>query len=142
MKNYSTVLLLLFLALVGLCIPARINNRGFAQHPIASLRDSRKHWCKSIAFRQTVKRENCKDRKIINKMCSGECLSYYFAGGDYSKVVFFVCHPSQQETKVVLLDCLEDGRRKFQKVFVQITKECSCMLVDLKRSNMKIDHFD
>lgn len=63
--------------------------------------DNRKHetkLCKGIAFNQIISRRNCRDKYIMNKMCYGECISYYLPGKREDKVTWFACRPKIQET--------------------------------------------
>ena len=132
MKSYGRLLLLLYLSIVELNTVARVVNRDDMSDPA----DGQSQWCRSITFNQTISRNNCKERHIMNKMCYGECLSYYFPGGSRKKVAFFTCRPSQLEKKTILLDCLEGSTRKIQVASVQLIRECRCMLIDFKNSDI------
>ena len=137
MKSYGRGLLLFSIIMVELCTTARITNGPDIEELIDKSRDRQSHWCKGIAFNQTVSRKNCKDRHIKNKMCYGECFSYYFPGGGEGNVACFTCRPSHQEKKAVLLDCFESDRQNIQVVFIYIIKECSCMLIDMTNSHVQ-----
>ena len=132
MKSYGKVLVLLYLSIAVLNITARVINRDDMGNPA----DGQSQWCRSITFNQTISRKNCKERHIINKMCYGECFSYYFPGSWRKKAAFFACRPSQLEQKTLLLDCLEGSTRKIHVASVQLIRECSCMLIDFKISDI------
>ena len=136
MKNRGSELLLLSLAIAELCLIGTTLNWDGTKEIIKSHPDDQSKWCNGIEFNQTIARANCKETQIINKMCYGECLSYYRPGREHDEVACFACRPSQQETKAVFLDCPEDPRRKVQVTFIQIVKECRCMLIDLKGSDI------
>lgn len=129
-KNFK-MLLLLFIALL-------LGNYSVSLEPQMdefpeeySLRGS--SWCQSKSFNQTVSKPKCKSRSIPNKMCLGECLSYYLPTRDHDEVVSFACRPEKEEMRAVFLQCPDHPSSKVQIAFVQIIRKCSCMLIDMKK---------
>lgn len=100
-------------------------------------REHKSKWCKGTPFNQTISRKNCKSQQVLNKMCYGECLSYYLPGKEHDEVACFACQPSKQETKAIFLNCFEGNKENIKVAFIQIIKECRCMLIDLKSSDIK-----
>ncbi|CAG7817735.1 unnamed protein product [Allacma fusca] len=86
---------------------------------------SKKSCCRTQKYIQTVKLDGCEPLKIVNRMCSGRCVSVWIPGVFSS---FPVCQPSRSHWKVVTLKC-GLNRDKKKRVRIEKVRRCSCMEV-------------
>ena len=129
MGDFPKAMLSLAILLWSISI-ANLQEKDLA-YPHSLYSGERTSWCKGKYFNQTINRKGCKTRYIQNKMCIGECLSYYLPRRNHNEVACFACRPYEKETKPVLFNCSGDQGRTIQMAFVQIVLECKCMLLDL-----------
>jgi len=90
-------------------------------------------WCKGERFRMEIKAEGCTSRKIRNRLCYGQCNSFYIPNDDFSdpSAVFATCStckPSKTSFKSITMVCPGQVPRK-QRRRVTIVKDCQCIAI-------------
>ena len=80
-------------------------------------------WCKSQQYEQVVKHEGCQSIKIVNRLCYGQCNSFYIPRYKDEFEACSKCTPTDSALTPVKLNC-EGNTSKIKKVF--IVKRCGC----------------
>ncbi len=101
---------------------------------VTKLEYLKKEWCKSEPVRQTIRREGCLKRTILNRFCYGQCNSFFIPrrrrdGAAFKSCAF--CRPRRTHHVWVTLHC-PARRRKIIRKKVLIIKKCKCMALRLE----------
>ena len=83
--------------------------------------------CRSVEFYQTIRSSGC-SRKIKNKLCVGNCLTFFMLGISGCPVRYFQwCAGMKKEYKSILLECpgRRDGEKTIQATIEEV-KSCAC----------------
>ena len=87
-------------------------------------------WCNAHPFKETVRHHGCVSVEVDNKMCYGQCNSFYIPKKFFS---CSYCAPSRQQTINVRLEC-PGQNPSFVIKKVLIVLECACKDCGLKQS--------
>ena len=128
-RIYYAMLLLLSVYTVQIVSEIHPDMDVLREESFAATKNS---WCETRPFNQTIRMKFCKDKNISNRMCLGECLSYFLPNKEQNAVACFACMPSRETTRLVSLKCPDHPISKIQRVVVPIVVECRCKQIELK----------
>lgn len=128
-------ILLAFCFVVGTALsrPSKIQEDGLTSEDdddvfLMKRSDLRNDWCKTRAFKQTIKIPGCLPVQVVNNFCYGQCNSMYIPNHASEKPLFescTTCMPKRSFTKTVTLRC-PTLPVKFRKHRYIHSKKCRC----------------
>lgn len=94
----------------------------------------RPDWCKAYTLRQTIEEPGCNPRTITNRLCYGQCNSFYIPkqSSDYNQAFqsCAFCKPQKVAYITITLRCPGQNPPLKTKRVKRI-KKCRCMAIDV-----------